>query len=1221
MIADFRFPIADWVRRTAALAAAVCLSLAALGAQSMPKKVVRRVTSDAFVTTNGRRFFNRPLYGSTRPGFVPLGDRPHVSLMCIAGNFSTFLRCGDLVLGAARDGTAKWLHDFDHVEARYEPGLMYYTLRDPALGGAALRMDVAPLDEGDGYVVRLRADRPVEILGAFGGILNLTHAEKDHYQGNATIPGGIDPARCRGTTVKAIDGVGEVSATLRPQRREDAKPVTRAVYGMTNLEGTLLVGDAASAVKAADALRQVGAGEQGAASAAPIILGRASLLDTRYILVCATNSGSPDGGTLARTLFADPAALFDRCERHFRDVASRFVVETPDDLLNAGVKSVNNTMDSLYCNGSFLHGSIRWGWLGLCGWRGAYGASICGTHDRMASHLAYYAKRQSTKDYTRPKPEPRTGYCTQARDSVYFSRGRIMTGVYNMTELWLDFVHWHTLWSGDREFLKATFPHVRDAVAFQKRALDPDGDGLYENFANTYISDAHWYNGGGCTQSSAFTYRANLLAAEAARLAGEDPKPFLAEAAKIKKAMDAILWVRDKGFYAEFKDLLGLQRRHESPELASVYHPIDFYVADMFQAYQSLRYTQWGLPNRSFDIEGEQAFPPNIYKRPASYILPQPLRTREVWSSNWYPTYPTVREIGTGEIANLAQCYFRIGHGDEGFRVLKSIFWYMLKRQNPGALPHWMMDGYTGDMEHCDGVGSTMRAVAEGLFGLYPDLAHDHLTVQPGFPADWTKAACRNPDLGYSYVRDGATETVVIRTTKPTTRRLRLRARSDGVRSVTLDGKPAKLRYEAGVGCAFVVVDAPKAQEATIVVTSAKAPLPTLQHQAVAAVGHPLVVRAKAGKITGHRDPQGVLKNAKTTGTSLRGTIAAAPGHHTLFVELQGTAVRVWAPVDVEVREPLEIVEPRLTDKAARATFRLRNNTSSPVKLSGVVRLGGVERPLNASVPAGGTAEPIAVPITKAMALSPGRNPLAVEAKAGKTSYRLAADVTALDLFEKAPARKAALEPQPLDIAAAFNDEMANIFNHKYLTPRSPHCSLQQALNGFQQWCGAHGERIKPFRLDTSLLTKRATFTTPQGIPFATATTGRNVAFVSRYDNFPNELAIPVGRSARKVYLLIAGSTTPMESGIVNAQAVLHLAGGRTETLDLVNPDNFDMCATKLPLYGPYPRKANSFPIGADCRAQLFDIPLGRPERIERLELRCLSNDIVVGLLGVTTVE
>ena len=48
---------------------------------------------------------------------------------------------------------------------------------------------------------------------------------------------------------------------------------------------------------------------------------------------------------------------------------------------------------------------------------------------------------------------------------------------------------------------------------------------------------------------------------------------------------------------------------------------------------------------------------------------------------------------------------------------------------------------------------------------------------------------------------------------------------------------------------------------------------------------------------------------------------------------------------------------------------------------------------------------------------------------------------------------------------------------------------------------------------------------------------------------------------------------------------------------------------------------ATTIPIGKDCRAQLFDVPLERPEQVEQVELQCLSNDIIVGLLGVTLLE
>jgi hypothetical protein len=52
------------------------------------------------------------------------------------------------------------------------------------------------------------------------------------------------------------------------------------------------------------------------------------------------------------------------------------------------------------------------------------------------------------------------------------------------------------------------------------------------------------------------------MAAELALLIGEDAKPYRDEATKIMAAVDRVLWMADKGTYAEFKDALGLKSIH-----------------------------------------------------------------------------------------------------------------------------------------------------------------------------------------------------------------------------------------------------------------------------------------------------------------------------------------------------------------------------------------------------------------------------------------------------------------------------------------------------------------------------------------------------------------------------------------------------------------------------------------------------------------------------------
>ena len=134
------------------------------------------------------------------------------------------------------------------------------------------------------------------------------------------------------------------------------------------------------------------------------------------------------------------------------------------------------------------------------------------------------------------------------------------------------------------------------------------GDSLYENYANTYISDAHWHNGGQCTQASAYTYRGNLLAAQAAPAGRRVARAILGRGDTIRQAMNRILWIKDKGVYAEWKDTQGEKLLHGEPELGSIYLPIDCDVADAFQTYQMLRFTEWGLPNHRLDERGPQPF-------------------------------------------------------------------------------------------------------------------------------------------------------------------------------------------------------------------------------------------------------------------------------------------------------------------------------------------------------------------------------------------------------------------------------------------------------------------------------------------------------------------------------------------------------------------------------------------------------------------------------------
>ena len=65
--------------------------------------------------------------------------------------------------------------------------------------------------------------------------------------------------------------------------------------------------------------------------------------------------------------------------------------------------------------------------------------------------------------------------------------------------------------------------------------------------------------------------------------------------------------------------------------------------------------------------------------------------------------------------------------------------------------------------------------------------------------------------------------------------------------------------------------------------------------------------------------------------------------------------------------------------------------------------------------------------------------------------------------------------------------------------------------------------------------------TLPNGVPFATPSEAetKNIVFTSQWDNYPREVVIPLSGKSRQFYLLMAGSTNPMQSRIDNGEIIV----------------------------------------------------------------------------------
>jgi hypothetical protein len=766
-----------------------------------------------------------------------------------------------------------------------------------------------------------------------------------------------------------------------------------------------------------------------------------------------------------------------------------------------------------------------------------------------------------------------------------------------MQQVYIDQLMWHFLWTGDVEFAREMWPVIVDHLDWEQRCFDPDGDGLYENFANTLISDAHHYSGGACTQASAYNYRAFRMAARLARLIGKDAEPFDREADKILQAMNRVLWMPQDGWYAEYRDLLGLQRLHPSAELPSIYHPIDSDVPDLFRAWQMLRYVDTQIEH--VPIEGDAA---------------------TIWTSNWVPWIWSVRDILGSEVAHTALANWQVGRRGKAWQLYRgALLDAMLYSSVPGACQGTSIHsgrnaGVASDFS-CS-VGMFGRTLVEGLFGITPDALDGELVIRPGLPVEWNSASIDTPDVGYTYAYSDGVESFDVRSRfgRPMRLRLQVPARAVGVAEVTAGGQPAEWKCLPRVGEPAIEVTVPEADGAQVQIRWRGDKPATVQFPTIVGSGDTFTIGVSPAQIEELKDPQGALKDIVRQTASLRATAAGRLGHRTVFARVRQGSFSWWLPVTFEIRPPLEICDATVDRAAGQVCFTLRNHTGHAISGQLQAVCGTASQTLPPQLAARSRMS-IRLP---AVNLVPGTNPIVLDLGDGRTVRGAVVDWRPSD-------EKQQLAFECLDLKPAFNDRVTQIFKNEYRSPRSLYCSLQMPLHGFGDWC--YGGRVAEPNIDDAMLRQAAgpqgRFTSPQGIPLATPGPGQepNVVFTSQWDNYPNEAAIALTGRASHAWFLVAGSTHPMHSQLDNGEIVIAYTDGGSQRLPLHNPTtwwpierDYQLEIDGFCIPSPHPPRID---LGAG-RATLLDLPLDVDRPLKSLTVRCLANEVVVGLMSVT---
>ena len=794
---------------------------------------------------------------------------------------------------------------------------------------------------------------------------------------------------------------------------------------------------------------------------------------------------SVDNTVLSTGKNSEMCKRYQAAEQWRSDLASSVIFNTPDAYLNPVGGTMVMAADGAWNGQVWTHGAVGWR-MPLPGWRAAYMGDFLGMFDRQRIHFDAYAKSQVTDiPVTRPHvmdkehnlsrgayewgtPMYSNGYiCRNPENNKQFHH-------YDMNLVYIDELLWHFQFDADTAYMRKMWPVIKSHLAWEKNTWDPDNDGLYDAYCCIWASDALQYNSGGVTHSSAYNYRANLLAARMAEMIGENPVPYREEADKIQKAMNSRLWLKDFGHWAEYQDFMGLKRVHKDAALWSIYTPIDCGAGTGEQNYQATKYVDRHIPRVPYIYDGQEY--------------------QTVSTSDWSPYEWSINNVAMAEVMHTVLAYYQAGRAEEAYRLLKAnVLDFMYLGSSPGNFGQLStMDRATGEgyRDFSDVTGISSRAFIEGLYGITPNALEGKCIIRPGFPAAWDSASVHTPYLDYSFRRVGDKDIFDIEQN----------------------------------------------------------------------FAHPLqiVIRQNMGG--------GKYKDTELTAD-----------------KRQHVELATIKPVDNDEAE-------------AKRTYTL------------------------------------------------------ADAVAEQTADRWGTMTGVGNDFDQLNDGKRRM----VNMDAAFNSEVSDIFKNQYLTPRSPYTTLCVPTQGMGDWCSTK----KLAKIDDSKLrsmVKDGSFETLPGLSFRTPAEGKNIAYTSLWDNYPDSITIPLSGKASHAYLLMAGSTNPMQFAIENAVVRVEYTDGTTDELMLVPPVNWcpieqdfveNAVAFAMPAVRPYRIGLNTgivsrhlfrdshyqeaatagdlpdmklamcaLPGGA---ATMLDMPLNAKKKLRSLTLRALSNEVVVGLMGVT---
>jgi len=1146
-----------------------------------------------FLLVNGKYRFNRALYGDNRASRVEAGDLPEFALYLpgMGGNLQFVIQKGNSI---------KKLIHADQIETRYRPGTMLYEIKDPILGNGTLKLTVLAQAKEEGLVLKMETiniDSSTKIYAVYGGASGTTFSRNGDIGADPESGFYLLPEYCLINEYK-------ISKNQFQLNYLNKKKETQIVSGNFSNVNSLQLTDAKT-------LEKLSEFTQNKNEKYPIVY--ASYSSQKQPVYIQVAKGKSDKN------FSDEDLknIFDDAEKSRLTLTNRIQLKTPDADLNNFGANLAIAADGIWESPTFLHGAVAWR-MRLNAWRGAYTADALNWHDRAIEHFESYANSQVLKPDFAPvemdtmrhlaRHEEKMG--TSVFSSGYISRNpndNTKPHHYDMNLVFFDQMFSHFNYTGDKEFLKKMWPTMVRHMDWEKRNFKR-GD-LYDAYAAIWASDALQYSGGKVTHTSAYNFRANREMAKLAKIIGENPQPFEQEADAILKAMKNQLWIEDKGYFAEYKDALGNQIVHDKPGIWSIYHVSDAFILNEFEDYQNLQYINNYTPKIPITVKGADN---------KDYFT--------LATTTWQPYDWSINNVSLAENLQTALAYWQAGRTEDAYQLWKGnmveSMYYGISPGNFEQLSHY--DAFRGELyrDFADPIGVASRTLTEGLFGVYPNLLENKIRIKPGFPKDWNSAELKLPDWEYQFTRTSKKTEYLFKSKyqNPVALEMQIPVNYSNIKSVKVNGKKVDWKIKPNsILQPFVQFETPKGKDFKIEINYSGEELKNEQTDYINYISESLQLNFDSKKkIKEVLDPQKLIKIRNGNQFDL----VKEERKGTFFVQVEQNGTTWWQPVNVDIRFPLET-------KWVNKKLQIQSKSSNPI--NGKLAINGLNKNFSIQKNQSTTIE---IPSNY---LSKGTNSIELEYNGIKQNI----EITDWEIENQGQFNN-------ISLASKYNEKVTEIFNQKYLSPRLEVPTLQLPWQGIGNWCYP---LITAQIDDSGLMNKRKNGKVDfLGVPFLIDKSDKNIAFVSQWDNYSDSLEIPISGKGNKIYFLMAGTTNPMQSQIVNGKITVQYVDGSTSELELKNPTNwwpieqdlfddnfaFEIPDDKIPyrvklktgeLYkGGTLSKYSSIKGFTDRQvdggsATILDLPIDPNKELKSIKLTAVSNDVVIGMMSATVLK